>query len=474
MPGPLDHRLLFVTGKGGVGKSTVATALGMLAARQGLRTIVVELASQEHVQRAFEQEGERFSELELAPDLYTISIDPQAAMEEYLTVKTGTLGQMLGSSKMFNAFAMATPGMRELLSMGKIWELAQLERQTSGAAPYDFVVVDAPATGHGVGILRTPEDVLRDRDGRSDRPPGSRIATTIADPEFTGIVAVSTAEEMAVNETLALRDALARDDLTLELVVVNALYGERFDAGEIAELDEGGGENALATGPLGPEGGAVRARPGGDAARAVPAPARRARRADRAAALRVRRSPRARGARGARRRARGVPARRAGAGQALSATAAAPARSPDSIAPSMNPDQPLAMSDPARTTRPSAVCIARVVVLVPAGAVDRPGPAREAVGQPVVGGRGEHLIAREDLVELTLHRRQIAGVAARGVDAEPDQQLRPIVEDDLGVEVSEGVTGTDRVLPHGLAAGMDEDLDPARGLAERDRGALAV
>jgi anion-transporting ArsA/GET3 family ATPase len=66
---------------------------------------------------------------------------------------------------------------------------------------------------------------------------GSRIATTIADPEFTGIVAVATAEEMAVNETLALRDALAGDELTLELVVVNALYGERFDAGEIAELD---------------------------------------------------------------------------------------------------------------------------------------------------------------------------------------------------------------------------------------------
>ena len=51
---------------------------------------------------------------------------------------------------------MATPGMRELLSIGKVWELAQLERRTRGAAPYDLVIVDAPATGHGVGILRTP------------------------------------------------------------------------------------------------------------------------------------------------------------------------------------------------------------------------------------------------------------------------------------------------------------------------------
>src|SRR5439155_2876813 len=178
---------------------TVSTALGMLAARQGLRTIVAELASQEHVQRAFEQEGERFSELELAPDLYTISIEAQAAMEEYLTVKTGTLGQMLGSSKLFNAFAMATPGMREMLSIGKVWELAQLERQTSGAAPYDFVVVDAPATGHGVGILRTPRTFAEiARVGPIARQ-GRKIAATLVDREFTGIVAVATPGEMPVN-----------------------------------------------------------------------------------------------------------------------------------------------------------------------------------------------------------------------------------------------------------------------------------
>ena len=88
--------------------------------------------------------------------LFTISIDPQQAMEEYLRVKAGPLGQALGSSRLFQAFAMATPGMRELLSIGKVWELAQLDRRTRGAAPYDLVIVDAPATGHGVGLLRTP------------------------------------------------------------------------------------------------------------------------------------------------------------------------------------------------------------------------------------------------------------------------------------------------------------------------------
>jgi anion-transporting ArsA/GET3 family ATPase len=238
VPGLLDRRLVFVTGKGGVGKSTVATALGLLGARRGLRTIVAELASQEQIRHAFEQRGSGlFRELELAPGLFTISIDPQQAMEEYLRIKTGPLGQALGSSKLFQAFAMATPGMRELLSIGKVWELAQLQRRTRGAAPYDLVVVDAPASGHGVGILRTPRTFAEiARVGPIARQ-GRAIATTIADPSFTAIVAVATPEEMPVNEMLALRDALGQEGLELEAAVLNALYPARFGADQVAELD---------------------------------------------------------------------------------------------------------------------------------------------------------------------------------------------------------------------------------------------
>jgi anion-transporting ArsA/GET3 family ATPase len=101
----LDRRLIFVTGKGGVGKSTVAVALGLLAARRGLRTIVAELASQSRVQQTFAQEGETYQEVQLGERLFTISIDPQNAMDEYLQVKTGTVGQMLGSSRLFHGHA---------------------------------------------------------------------------------------------------------------------------------------------------------------------------------------------------------------------------------------------------------------------------------------------------------------------------------------------------------------------------------
>ncbi len=237
MAGLLDRRLIFVTGKGGVGKSTVATALGLVAARAGLRTIVAELSSQEHVQRAFEQPAAQFQEVELAPRLFTISIDPQRAMEEYLRVKVGAVGHALSASRLFHAFAMATPGMRELLSMGKVWELAQLQRQTRGAAPYDFVVVDAPATGHGVGILKTPRtfaDIARV--GPIARQ-GRKIADTIADRTFTGVIAVATPEEMPVNETILLDETVRADGLALDAVIVNALYPERFEPDDAADLE---------------------------------------------------------------------------------------------------------------------------------------------------------------------------------------------------------------------------------------------
>jgi anion-transporting ArsA/GET3 family ATPase len=236
VPQLFQKRLLFVTGKGGVGKSTAAIALGLVAARQGLRTIVAELASQEHAQHAFERNGGGFHELRLAEHLFTISIDPQHAMEEYLQVKVGPLGHALSSSRLFSAFAMATPGMRDLLSIGKVWELAQFERRTRGGAPYDLVIVDAPASGHGLALLRTPATFANiARVGPIAHQAGT-IAETIADRDVTGVVAVATAEEMPVNETIALSRSLLEDGLELDAVIVNGLYPPRFRDEEMEQL----------------------------------------------------------------------------------------------------------------------------------------------------------------------------------------------------------------------------------------------
>lgn len=236
MSGLLDKRLVFVTGKGGVGKSTVATVLGMIAARRGKRTVVAELSGQDRVRRLFEHGGEHFEEVEVAPELFTISIDPDHAMDEYLRVKVGAIGHVLGSSRLFHAFTMATPGMRELLSIGKVWELSQHHRRTEEAAPYDLVICDAPATGHGVGLLRTPRTFAEIARVGPIAHQGRQIAATIADRDFTGVVAVATPEEMPVNETLSLRESLDGDGLGLDLVIVNALYPMRFDEGEVQQL----------------------------------------------------------------------------------------------------------------------------------------------------------------------------------------------------------------------------------------------
>jgi anion-transporting ArsA/GET3 family ATPase len=211
--------------------------LGLVAARRGLRTIVAELHSQEHVQDSFARHGARFEELELAPGLFTISIEAQRAMDEYMQVKAGPLGHAVSSSRVFQALAMATPGMRELLSMGKVWELAQLQRRTRGAAPYDLVIVDAPATGHGVGILRTPKTFADIARVGPIAHQGRQIAAMIYDRRLTAVVAVATPEEIPVNETLSLRESLAHENLALELVIVNGVYPARFGDDEVGSLE---------------------------------------------------------------------------------------------------------------------------------------------------------------------------------------------------------------------------------------------
>jgi anion-transporting ArsA/GET3 family ATPase len=223
----------------------VAAAVGMVAARRGLRTIVAEVAARDDVTRALDDSGgaRRYGERELAPGLHHISIDPQAALEEYLRDQLPAgLADVLAQSRMFTVFAAATPGMRELLSVGKVWELAQRARRTPGAEPYDLVILDAPATGHGVAILEAPRTFAETARVGAVARQGRTIHEMLADPARTGVIAVARPEEMPVNETLALRDAL-RERMGLDLghVVVNGVERSRFTAAEAAAL-RGDGE----------------------------------------------------------------------------------------------------------------------------------------------------------------------------------------------------------------------------------------
>jgi len=220
----------------------VAAALGVCAARAGRRTIVAEVAARDDISRALtgdERDAHVFAERHIEHGLHHISIDPQGAMEEYLhdQLPARALAELLSSSRMFGLLAAATPGMRELLSIGKVWELAQPSRRTPGAEPYDLVVLDAPATGHGVAILEAPRTFSEAARVGPVARQGRTIHAMLADPQRTGVVAVARGEEMPVNETLSLRAALReRMGLDVGLAVVNGMLPERFTAADVTAL----------------------------------------------------------------------------------------------------------------------------------------------------------------------------------------------------------------------------------------------
>jgi anion-transporting ArsA/GET3 family ATPase len=263
----LTKPLLVVTGKGGVGKSTVAAALGMAAAARGRRTIVAEVAARDDVSRALsdapDAPSRSFVERDLGAGLHHISIDPESALEEYVKDQLPRgVADLLAASRMFSYLVAATPGLRELLTVGKVWELAQPDRRTPGAHPYDLVILDAPATGHGVAVLTAPGAFAgAARMGPIARQ-GGIIHGMLADPERTGIVAGGPPAAMPVKENLARR---AADALPARR---RGGAGERGGAG-VAGGPRGAGRGGAGARPPRPGGAAAagrRGRRGPDAA----------------------------------------------------------------------------------------------------------------------------------------------------------------------------------------------------------------
>jgi anion-transporting ArsA/GET3 family ATPase len=133
--------------------------------------------------------------------------------------------------------AAATPGLREMLNVGKLWELAQPQRRVPNTAPYDIVVVDAPASGHSLALLTAPQTFERTAQGGPIARQGGRIDEFLHDRSQTAIVAVARPEDGAVSELLELRNKL-RDEagLPLDLVAVNAVSGRSLAAADASAL----------------------------------------------------------------------------------------------------------------------------------------------------------------------------------------------------------------------------------------------
>src|SRR5680860_1133026 len=241
----LDRRLVYVTGKGGVGKTTVAAALGLAAARAEKRTLVCEVAEQERITTAFGHEPAGFSEVEVAPDLSAFSINPEDAKEEWLRhqLRSGRLASLLSSSRIFQYLTAAAPGLAEVVTMGKIWELAQLERRSKTGRPYDLVIVDAPATGNGLALLRAPRTFADIAKVGPIRNHAETIRRFTVDRRQSAVLAVALAEEMPVNETIDLEGRLREQmGLELALVLVNGVLPERFTGAEAEAIAAADGD----------------------------------------------------------------------------------------------------------------------------------------------------------------------------------------------------------------------------------------
>jgi anion-transporting ArsA/GET3 family ATPase len=240
MPSLLDKRLVLVTGKGGVGKTTVAAALGLIAARRGKRVVLCEVAEQTRLPGMLERlpyEG-----------LHHESVDPERAKEEWLRyqLKSRTLAGVLGGSGIFQYLTAAAPGLTELVTMGKVWDLAQMEPRTGGPA-YDLAIVDAPATGHGLAMFRAPSTYANiARLGPVGRH-AERIDSFLRDAAQTGVLTVALPEEMPVNETVEFERALRRElEVTVDAIVVNAVHPSRFTKEDVRRLEEAGDTGKVA------------------------------------------------------------------------------------------------------------------------------------------------------------------------------------------------------------------------------------
>jgi anion-transporting ArsA/GET3 family ATPase len=199
---------------------------------------VCEVAQQERLAGLFGVRDVGHGEVELAPGLFSVSVQPERAMHEWLRhqLKSGALAGLLGHSRLFGYLTAAAPGVTELVTVGKVWDLAQVERRTGGS-PFDLVIMDAPATGHALALLRAPRTYANiARVGPIARQAAS-IDAFLRDSSATGVLSVALPEEMPVNETVDLEQRLA-DDLGMEVgrVVANGVLPERFTAADVRRL----------------------------------------------------------------------------------------------------------------------------------------------------------------------------------------------------------------------------------------------
>jgi anion-transporting ArsA/GET3 family ATPase len=233
-----NRRVVIVSGKGGVGKSSVTAALAVLAARQGKRVLVVEFAGQCAMAPLLGGPVTGYEEVERRPNLFTLSVTPEQSMEEYLVreLHSRRLYQLVFKNNYIGPFIAAVPGLEDLVSIGKVMDLERAVDRKKRPV-WDLILADAPATGQGLNLLRVPKAMMDMTRMGPFYQNTKLIQDMLVDPDRTVLNLVTLPEEMPVNETIEMHRQLARDvGLRQGYVIVNNLRAQLFTPTERALL----------------------------------------------------------------------------------------------------------------------------------------------------------------------------------------------------------------------------------------------
>jgi anion-transporting ArsA/GET3 family ATPase len=238
MTSPLDLKFVFVVGKGGVGKTSVSCALALAAAAQGKRVLVAMCNAKERLSYLLETGpiGPRIQSV--MPRIDAVNMEPGAALEEYgmLVLRVRALYKVVFENRFVAAFLRGTPGLDAWAMLGKAQYHAR-EKDADGRDRYDLVIVDAPATGHGLDLLRVPRVILDVAPPGLLRREAERASELFRDPERAAALLVTIPEDMPTTETIELYAAI-RGELSLPVcgLVINQTLPSLFAEAELDVL----------------------------------------------------------------------------------------------------------------------------------------------------------------------------------------------------------------------------------------------
>lgn len=226
-----DKRLILVTGKGGVGRSTVAAALAATCARRGRRTLLFQANAKDRLGSFFDKAPVGTAIVQLDKNLWAVNTNPGAALEEYglMVLRFKRIYRMVFENRVTRYFLRAIPGLDDYSVLGKAWYHTTEEK--SGRPVWDTVIFDMPASGHTLSMLRIPKVILDTvpegpltRDART-------IRSLLGDPARSALALVTLPEEMPANESRELSAQLSGElGLQVSHLIINQVYPDRFPA----------------------------------------------------------------------------------------------------------------------------------------------------------------------------------------------------------------------------------------------------